>query len=54
MRDSGAGVLIKTIIGSLSDDELMELAKPIDEVDIDRLPAIKKIFGLNEEDKYGK
>ncbi len=49
MTEAGTA-LIKTIIGSLSDDELLELAKPIDEVDMDNLPTIKKIFGLDENE----
>jgi hypothetical protein len=42
---------IKTIIGSLSDDELMELTKPTDEVNMDKLPTIRKVFGLRENEK---
>jgi len=49
MTEAGVA-LIKTIIGSLSDDELLELAKPIDEVDMDKLPTIKKVLGLEKND----
>lgn len=44
----GGSLLIKSILGSLSDEELMELAKPIDEVNLDNLPTIKKALGLRE------
>jgi hypothetical protein len=50
MKESGS-VLIKTIIGSLSDEELMELAKPIDDVDLDKLPTVKKILGLDKDER---
>lgn len=54
MTKSAAGMLIKTIIGSVSDDELMELAKPIDEVDMDKLPTIRKALGLREHERDSK
>jgi hypothetical protein len=50
MTEAGA-LLIKTIIGSLSDDELLELAKPIDDVDLDKLPTIKKVLGLDKNER---
>ena len=48
MTESGS-VLIKSILASLSEEEIMELAKPTDEVSLDNLPTIRKILGLEKE-----
>lgn len=39
--------LLLAVIANLPDNELMELGKPIDDVDMEKLPVMKKLLGID-------
>ncbi len=49
MTEAGS-LLIKSLLASLSEEEIMELAKPTDEVSLDNLPTIRKVLGLEKHE----
>jgi len=44
-----AVAIMKTLIGSLPDEELMELAKSPDDMELKKLPTLQKLLGIEEE-----